>query len=67
LQGKIVAAMNLLTPVEKAAFVLRHYEGRSVEEIAASLNVKTGAAKQSIFRAVQKMRTALEPAVRTAR
>jgi RNA polymerase sigma-70 factor (ECF subfamily) len=67
LQGKIAAAMNLLTPVEKAAFVLRHYEGRSVEEIATSLNVKTGAAKQSIFRAVQKMRTALEPAVRTAR
>ena len=67
LQGKIAAAMNLLTPVEKAAFVLRHYEGRSVEEVAASLQVKTGAAKQSIFRAVQKMRTALEPAVRTAR
>jgi RNA polymerase sigma-70 factor (ECF subfamily) len=67
MQGKITAAMNLLTPVEKAAFVLRHFEGRSVEEVAASLKVKTGAAKQSIFRAVQKMRTALEPAVRTAR
>jgi RNA polymerase sigma-70 factor (ECF subfamily) len=65
LQGKISAAMNLLTPVEKAAFVLRHFEGRSVEEIAASLKVKTGAAKQSIFRAVQKMRTALEPAIAT--
>jgi len=46
---------------------LRHFEGRSVEEVAASLKVKTGAAKQSIFRAVQKMRTALEPAVRAAR
>ena len=67
LQGKIASAMNLLTPVEKAAFVLRHYDGRSVEEIAASLKVKTGAAKQSIFRAVQKMRTALEPAVRSVR
>ncbi len=67
LQAKIAAAMNLLTPVEKAAFVLRHFEGRSVDEIAASLKVKTGAAKQSIFRAVQKMRSALEPAVRAVR
>jgi len=67
LQAKIAAAMNLLTPVEKAAFVLRHYEGRSVEEIAASLQVKAGAAKQSIFRAVQKMRAALEPAMRSVR
>jgi len=67
LQERIAAAMNLLTPVERLAFVLRHYEGRSVEEVAASLKVKTGAAKQSIFRAVQKMRTALEPAVRSAR
>ncbi len=67
LQEKIGAAMGLLTPVEKAAFVLRHFEGRSVEEIAATLKVKAGAAKQSIFRAVQKMRSALEPAVRTVR
>jgi len=67
LQEKIAAAMNLLTPVEKIAFVLRHYEGRSVDEIAATLRVKSGAAKQSIFRAVQKMRTALEPAVRSVR
>ena len=67
ISGRIAAAMDLLTPVEKVAFVLRHFEGRPVEEIAATLKVKTGAAKQSIFRAVQKMRTALEPAIRTAR
>lgn len=67
MHGRIAAAMRLLTPVERAAFVLRHFEGKSVEEIALSLKVKTGAAKQSIFRAVQKMRTALEPAVRSVR
>lgn len=67
LQSRIHSAMNLLTPVEKAAFVLRHFEGCSVGEIAATLKVKTGAAKQSIYRAVHKMRTALEPAVRTVR
>jgi RNA polymerase sigma-70 factor, ECF subfamily len=67
LQQRITAAMKLLTPVEKVAFVLRHFEGRTVEEIASTLKVKTGAAKQSIFRAVQKMRAALEPAVRSVR
>ena len=66
-QEKIAHAMGLLTPVEKAAFVLRHFEGRSVEEIAETLKVKRDAAKQSVFRAVQKMRAALAPAVRSVR
>jgi RNA polymerase sigma-70 factor (ECF subfamily) len=67
MQAKIKDAMESLTPVERTAFVLRHFDGRSVEEIAATLKVRTGAAKQSIFRAVQKMREALAPAMRTAR
>ena len=67
LQGRIREAMDGLTPVERAAFVLRHFEGRSIEEIAAALHVRAGAAKQSIFRAVQKMRESLQPAVRSVR
>lgn len=67
MQQRIAAAMEALTPVERTAFVMRHFEGRSVEEICATLQVRAGAAKQSIFRAVQKMRTALAPAMRTAR
>jgi RNA polymerase sigma-70 factor (ECF subfamily) len=49
--------------MERAAFVLRHFEGQSIEEISRSLGLKTNAAKHSIFRAVRKMRTALEPFV----
>jgi RNA polymerase sigma-70 factor (ECF subfamily) len=67
MQRRIAAAMDGLTPVERTAFVMRHFEGRSVEEISATLKVRAGAAKQSIFRAVQKMRAALEPAIRSAR
>ncbi|HEU5451810.1 MAG TPA: sigma-70 family RNA polymerase sigma factor [Terriglobales bacterium] len=67
MQARIKEAMESLTPVERTAFVLRHFDGRSVEEIAATLKVRTGAAKQSIFRAVQKMREALAPAMRSAR
>jgi len=67
LQARIGEAMDGLTPVERAAFVLRHFEGQSIEEIAAALHVRAGAAKQSIFRAVQKMRQSLQPAVRSVR
>ena len=40
---------------------MRHYHGHSIEEICAALNLKTNAAKHSIFRAVKKMRVALRP------
>lgn len=61
LQERIGAAMQQLTPVERTAFVLRHFEGRSIEEISATLELRAGAAKNTVFRAVQKMRRALEP------
>jgi RNA polymerase sigma-70 factor, ECF subfamily len=49
-------AMRGLTPMERTAFVLRHLEDRSTEEIAAALNVTPNTAKQSVYRAVQKVR-----------
>ncbi len=54
-------ALAGLTPVERAAFVLRHYEGRSIAEISAALGKRENATKQSIFRAVRKLRAALAP------
>ena len=53
------AAMKRLTPTEQAAFILRHMEDRSTEEIAATLGIAPNAAKQAVFRAVQKLRTGL--------
>ena len=64
-QERITAAMNGLSRMERAAFVLRHFEGQSIDEISRALGLKTNAAKHSIFRAVKKMRTALEPLVAT--
>ena len=55
------AAMNELTPTERAAFVLRHMEDRSTDEIAAALNIAPNSAKQAVFRAVQKLRRQLAP------
>ena len=47
------------------AFALRHYEGRSIDEIGRTLGVQKSAAKHAIFRAVKKIRVALEPLRRT--
>ncbi len=60
---KVEATMNELTEKEKAAFVLRHYEGMSIEEVARAMGLRANAAKNNIFRAVQKLRRALEPVV----
>jgi RNA polymerase sigma-70 factor (ECF subfamily) len=57
------SALDELSEMERTAFVLRHYEGLSVDEISAALGVQPGAAKHSIFRAVHKLRRVLEPAM----
>ena len=54
------AELATMTPIERTAFVLRHQEGRSLEEISAALSLNVSAAKQAIFRAVRKLRAALE-------
>ncbi len=53
-------AMDRLSETERSAFLLRHYEGCNIEQIAGLLGVRPGAAKHSIFRAVQKLRRALQ-------
>jgi RNA polymerase sigma-70 factor (ECF subfamily) len=58
---RVASALGELSPAERTAFVLRHFEGHSIEEIGRTLGLRTSATKHSIFRAVQKMRRALEP------
>jgi RNA polymerase sigma-70 factor (ECF subfamily) len=60
-KSHVTQAMTLLTPVERVAFIMRHMEGRSIEEIGQALNLKASAAKNSVFRAVHKLRQQLEP------
>jgi RNA polymerase sigma-70 factor (ECF subfamily) len=64
---RVEEAMSLLTGQERAAFVLRHYEGLTSEQLGDALGIAPGAAKHAVFRAVQKLRRALEPVVGTAR
>lgn len=60
---QVQAALDLLTPLERAAFVLRHFEEKSIAEISNALGLGENAAKQAIFRAIQKMRRTLQPLV----
>src|SRR3984893_8990766 len=64
---RVAEAMNELSASERTAFVLRHFEGMCIEDVSQVLGCQPGAAKHSVFRAVQKLRRALEPLVSTAR
>jgi len=63
IRQRVTGALGRLSQMERAAFVLRHFEGQSIEEIGRALGLRTNATKHSIFRAVRKMRAALEPLV----
>ncbi len=65
-RSKVAQALNLLTPPERIAFTMRHMEGRSIEEISEAMKLKPSAAKNSVFRAVQKLRQQLEPLASTS-
>ena len=64
---RVAEAMNDLSATERTAFVLRHFEGLCIEDVSRVLECQPGAAKHSVFRAVQKLRRALEPLVSTAK
>ena len=57
----IAHQLSRMSTIERTAFVLRHHEGQSLEEISATLSLSTSASKQAIFRAVRKLRAALDP------
>ena len=62
-QRQVAATLETCSEMERTAFVLRHFEGQSIEEIGGVLGVSANSTKQSIFRAVHKLRRALEPLV----
>jgi len=65
LRERIDSVLEALTPLERAAFTLRHLEQQSIDEISATLGQNPAATRHSIFRAVAKMRRALGPVMRT--
>jgi len=63
LKHKVESVLASLSPQVRTAFVLRHYEGMSIEQIGSVLGLRSSATKNSIYRAVQKLRKELEPLV----
>jgi RNA polymerase sigma-70 factor (ECF subfamily) len=65
LSGEIGAmqawALHSLSATERTAFMLRHLEDCTGEEIGAALGIPPNAAKQAVFRAVKKLRSRLAP------
>jgi RNA polymerase sigma-70 factor (ECF subfamily) len=59
IRKRVKETLAQLTPRERMVFELRHYEGLRLRRIGEVLGTTEEAAKNCLFRATQKMRTAL--------
>jgi len=59
IRGKIEEVIVQLPPQQRMVFVLRHYEGQKLKDIADYLDIAPGTAKKHLFVAVQKMKEQL--------
>jgi len=59
-------AVDSLSSKQKMTFVLKHYEGYKIREIAEMLNCKEGTVKKYLFDAVRNLRKKLELIYQTA-
>lgn len=60
IRERLLAALARLTPDQREAFVLKHVEGRSYEEMAAVLDVNTASLKMRVHRAREALKGLLE-------
>jgi RNA polymerase sigma-70 factor (ECF subfamily) len=63
IRDHVQCALGTLSESERTAFVLRHFEDVPLSEIAGILGINENAVKNTIFRAVQKVRRAIEPVI----
>jgi RNA polymerase sigma factor (sigma-70 family) len=59
LGARIQRALKVLPRTQRSVFVLRHYDGRSLEEIARALGISLGTVKSSLHRALHRLRDEL--------
>ena len=65
IERQVERALEALSPIERSAFVLRHFEQLSIAEIGRQLGSRTSATKHAVFRAVRKLRRELSPWMET--
>lgn len=59
IEARVRAALDVLSPAQKMVFVLRHYEGLALSEIAEQLGCTVGSVKVHLFRSLKKLRQEL--------
>ena len=60
LYSRLDNSLEVLSPQQRSVFVLRHYHGHKLQEIATILNCNIGTVKNYLFRATQKVRKQME-------
>ena len=60
IRRRIADALVELSPRQRAVFVMKHYEERSIAEIGAATGLDEGTIKSHLFRAARKLRARLE-------
>lgn len=60
IRSRLWGALDALTPEQKEAFILKHVEGRTYEEIAAVMDLSVAALKMRVHRAREALRGLLE-------
>lgn len=56
----VTGALNQLPTQQKTVFVMKHYEGLKVREIASIMDISDGTVKRYLFRAMEKLRPMLK-------
>lgn len=60
IQVRLEAALNKLSPRQRAVFTLRHYDDLPLDEIGKILALDTGTVKAHLFRALAKLKEELK-------
>ena len=60
IRRRIGEALEALSPRQRAIFVMKHYEERSIAEIGEATGLDDGTVKSHLFRAARKLRQKLE-------
>jgi RNA polymerase sigma-70 factor (ECF subfamily) len=59
IEERVQKALSVLSNSQRAIFVLRHYEGLKLNEIAETMGISVGSVKVHLFRALKKMQVEL--------
>ena len=61
LAKRLQSAIEALSNQQRTAFVLRHLQGFSIEEVSGVMGCRSGTVKSHVFRACEQLRARLGP------